>query len=644
MPRRLTALLPLTALAAAAAVLGTAGPATASTADGSITLGVNGFRDIVVDATHVFITTGGSSGVLVRDLEGAAVTTITNEPGASQMVLSPDGTRLYVALFNGDAVAAIDTSTLAEVARYSTGAGTCPSTLALAGSKLFFGYGCNDAGNAGLIDLSADTPTAALTPFPASSFLSGTPQMTASPALPGKLVTVSNHLQVWDVTGASPTSLASIDTSSQDLALSPDGSHVITTNGSPYDHQAYKTSDLSADGVYGYNNPYPNAVAASSTGLVAAGILGNYDKDLNIYKADGTFVRGYDFGYCCSQHQPTSLQSRGLAFDATASRVYAVVTDYVDEDTTLKVLHDPGTFPSGMTLTAPSGASYNKPFAVKGKLVSTGLPAGRTITVTRDTNGASPTPRAPVTTAADGTFTITDTVSGRGTFGYTASFAGDADHAAASKRVVVSVSGVTPSLSITTASGPYAYGAKPVVVAHLGSTRLRTVSIYAQQYGGTRRLLKTGTVDSHGDLRVAYTITRRTTFTASFAGDSLYNPRAVAKVLLSKAALSTRMAGYYGSSGAYKLFHTSTDPLTPVTVGPNNAGACISFVVQRIVSGSWKTTATNSCVNLDSSSRTIGELYGTHVAGTTYRLMATFNGTTLNARTSGPWLYFKFTR
>jgi hypothetical protein len=604
--------------------------------------------DIVVDDAHghVFVTGGGSGGIVVRDLAGAAVTTITNEPGAMQMALSEDGGTLYVALRSADAVAAISTTTLTETTRYATGASTCPATVAVTSGKVWFGYGCNGAsGDLGVIDpATVDVPAVTLNKLPPNTFYYA-PMLQASPAKPGLLVAGEG--------GLSPATLRILDVSSGDVvlgasnqpgsslgdfALSPDGSHVVTAASSPYEHPSFKTTDLSPDGVYD-SSSYPNSVALTGD-LVAAGSNGLYSDDIYVHRTDGSLIRTFEVGGYASREG--GLAAAGLAFDASGTVLYAA-TGGNGYSVVLHVLQEPGKSASTLTLTKPSSALIYHPYTLSGKLTAEGttLPAGSVITVRRASSyGTANLPSR--TTDAGGSFTIPDNVGHRGTYTYTASWAGDETHAGSSAVVALAVTGATPLLSITTSSGPYSYGAKPVVVAHLGTTHVRTLTIYAQEYGGSRYAIKTGTVDSQGNLSVAYTITRRTVFTASFPGDDAYQPRAVAKTLLSRAHLAQTLSGYYATSGSYRLYHVGTKPKLTVTVAPNNYGACIDFVAQVLRSGTWVTSATLSCSNLDAYSRTAAWYVTTAPSGTHVRVHATFRGSTLNAATTGGWVYLLF--
>ncbi|MEU9538167.1 hypothetical protein [Streptomyces mirabilis] len=123
-----------------------------SYAASDVPLPIAHFAHMVVDARHghLFISGGaGTDGILVTDLDGGNPTTISGEPSATGLALSGDGSALYAALPGRDAIAAISTENLTESARYGTGAGTRPDSLAVAGGTLWFGYGTAGVGASG---------------------------------------------------------------------------------------------------------------------------------------------------------------------------------------------------------------------------------------------------------------------------------------------------------------------------------------------------------------------------------------------------------------------------------------------------------------------------------------------------------------
>ncbi len=626
-------------------------PATA--ADTAFALPMNAFRDLAVDDAHghVFLTGGGSNGVVVRDLDGGAVTVIADQPGATGLALSPDASLLYVALSNGDAISAIDTVTLTETARHATGATTCPTWVGALGDKLWFGYGCSGwQGSIGVVDLGQDPAAVTLARAPAPAFYSA-PMVLTSAALPGRLLAAASgssptQLRALDIDGTTLTAAASVQINDpRDIAITADGTHVVIATGAPYYHPAYQTSDLSADGGYGANNPYPNAVATGSTGHVAAGINAAYADDVKVYTAGGTLVRSYDFGGCCNQGSATSLAPNGLAFAGDVSRLFAVTTDYLGSTVTLRVLRDATKALTTVTFTPPATPRIGTAFTVTGHLASVGaIVAGQTVHVTRVSSyGTVALPD--VTTDASGNFQISDTVTQRGTYTYRASWDGDGDHAAAEGQTSFKVTGIVPALRIATNRSTYAYHATATVTAYLGTTATnRAVSLYAQPRGrSTRTPIKTGNVDSTGHLSGRYTLSWRTTFYAVFAGDATYEPRTVSRTVAVTAKLTEALTRYYATSGSYRLYHASVDPVIYARVAPNRAGTCMYFDVQRYYSGAWRAAVSSGCIPLESDSFAAAEFFVTPPVGSLFRMRARFAGDSYAGATTGGWLYLRFT-
>ncbi len=80
-----------------------------------------------------------------------------------------------------------------------------------------------------------------------------------------------------------------------------------------------------------------------------------------------------------------------------------------------------------LTLSGPDSLRIGSELTLSGTLTFDGnpAPAGTTITVTQSWSGSSQTTTlCPVTTAADGTFTVTERLTSFGTFTYTAQYVG----------------------------------------------------------------------------------------------------------------------------------------------------------------------------------------------------------------------------
>lgn len=637
---------------AAGGIVGVATPAAA--ADSAHLLALTNVRDVLVDDAHgrVFLTGGGSQGLVVRTTEGAAVTTVENLPGADEMVLSPDGTQLYVALAHGDAVAAVDPVTLTETARYPTGAATCPSSVAAVGTTIWFGYGCatGTTGNVGVIDLAGEEPVVTLDRAPAGTW-SATPRIAMSPAVPGRLLAAQRHvttgvLYAFAVADGALTTAASreIGHNISDLALTPDGQHVVTASGSPHVHPRYRTSDLSSDGVYGTHNPYPVAVAVAQTGHVAAGVNAYYDPDVYVYAESGSFRRRYETSSAATGHQ--IVFTAGMAFSADASRLY--VATYEDNSPSkrvfLQVLRDPTKARSAITLTKPATAKVKTAFTMTGKLTAAvPVTAGTPLHVKRTSPAGTVTRRADVAVAADGTFKVTDTAGTRGSYAYTVWWNGDADHDPASRTITFTVLGLTPALSMITNARAYQYPASARILARLGTTAgSRKVTIAAFPLDGPNRTLVSANVDAEGFLRTTHAPHKKTTYVASFAGDSVYEPRRVTRTVGVYPRVTQRLSGYYGTSNGYYLYRRTADPVVTARVEPRSY-ACFAMTVQRYEAGAWRTVAEHSCVAVTDEATAAATIAGDPRVGAPYRVQSRFVGNTYHLPATTAWTYLKFT-
>jgi YVTN family beta-propeller protein len=175
---RLGAALTATAFGCSVGVFGAAGPAfAAGAADAStptntliassVSLPYTTATGLVVDAAagHVFVSGGrSSSAVEVLNLAGQLVGSITGQPGAVGLALSPDGSTLYIADSTSFDITAVNASTLAQTAGYSTGV-AAPSSLTVAGGKLWF----TSSGDDFLHDVNLSTGAVATTTASTSS-------------------------------------------------------------------------------------------------------------------------------------------------------------------------------------------------------------------------------------------------------------------------------------------------------------------------------------------------------------------------------------------------------------------------------------------------------------------------------------------
>lgn len=598
-------------------------PASSAHADTITALPITSFYQIVADTahSHLFISQGSSSKneIIVTNLAGQEVAAIAGQDGVTGLALSPDGSTLYAALASSHAVSAIDTATLQQTASYPVGNPNTPVGVAAQSGKVWVSYNTGSGGQAAIgdIDLSAATP--AFQTQAAMGGWSSAPDIAADPDDTGVLVAAEP--------GSSPSSVASYNVSADpatvtaqstffqncenegDLAVTPGGSEFILACGWPYAHYRYSTADLSQQGSYASTN-YPDAVAIDTNGDVAAGTGSNpYSPDLYIYHAGGdTPLNTYNLA---SSNTATTLTARGLTWSADGSQLFAVLQTSTTGSYSLQVIDGPTLTQSALTLAGPSTGYITRSVTLTGHLTlgaGTTPPDGTPITVTRSTAGGADKTFT-LATAADGSYSLTDTPPALGQYTYTARYSGNTTTAPATASQTVNVALIPTKLTVTPGSAVYTYKPTVHVTAHLGPTYSnRTVSIYAQPIGSTTRtLLKIGTVNSSGNLTVSYAAAHSTTFSAVFTGDKYYAPKTATGTSYVRAKVSESLSGYYSHAViggiTYWLYHRSDLLHAHATVSPDKSGQCVRFQVQEYYRGAWHANVTTGCLSLSSHSK-----------------------------------------
>ncbi|WP_328626844.1 Ig-like domain repeat protein [Streptomyces sp. NBC_00353] len=666
--RSISAVTALAVTLGSVALIGSA--AGAAVADSSAALPITSSGDIIVDGVHqrVFISDPSGGKVVATDYNGTVIGTITSLPQADGLELSADSATVYVAVPGADEIVAIDTATLTEAGRYATGDGTDPQHLALAGGKLWFGYGSVGHGNIGSLDLSGGQPQVSLAQE-AEGTWKDAPLLDSAPGAPDTLAAGSRQyyftLGIYDVSSgtASRTAFlggqdAAIGNTAEDLALTPDGTELVVATTAGEFQQVFRTSDLSETIRYPSSYWEQRSVDVAPDGLVAGGTdtYASFNRPhVSIYKPGSTTPRrtanftDYQNGIA----QETLLDHGDLAFAPDSSRLFAVTHDLINKYR-LRVVTDPSKAVTTITVNAPATADRAKSLTVSGKVTNTlGLPGGTTVAVTR-TDLESPNGKAlpAATVKADGTFSFTDTPPAGGKVTYKISYAGDADRTTASASDTVEVSRNSTTLTVNKNGNVYAYVSNVTFTAHLGTTyKNRTLSLYADTAGDGKGkyLVKTGTVNSEGSLSVTLTLKRDTTVSASFSGDARTAPKTATSWVGAKAKVSLSLSRYYKTatvSGHTKYyFRKTTNPLltTTMTAYP---GRSQRLQFQIYYDGAWR-SAGSQYFKLDSTGKSVVELGGTHQTGYSMRVRSSYindsSGDTVNSTTHGSWKYFTFT-
>ncbi|MFJ8905027.1 YncE family protein [Streptomyces sp. NPDC102351] len=638
-------------LSSAALVGGTAAPAAA---DSAKVLPVNSVGDMVVDGAHqrVYVSDPTGGKIVVTDYNGTVRATLTGLSGVSGLAVSDDGGQVYAAVTKDDRIVSVDTTTYTQTASYPVGA--APGDLEVVDGRVWFAHGADF----GSLDVSGPEPVVHLARR--GDGFHGTSSILASdPAVPGTLVVGGgSYVAVYDVSADAAALRATTYTGSgvKQLDLTPDGKQVLTSWGEGYGYSlgAYSATDLTEQPGYPIE-AYPNAVRIAPDGSIAGGSFSWYDPDVHIHRpGDPLPVREYDFPNTGNSSGADTLVDGALAWAPDASRVFAVSVNTYGTHT-LRALTDPTKEVPALKVSAPAKAERAKKLTVTGKLTSKTLPpAGTALTVTR-TDVESPKGRAlaAARTKADGTFSFTDTPPAGGRVTYKVAWAGDATHAPASGAAAVEVSRKATSLTLNNNGKVYAYGKKVTFTAHLGTTyKNRTVSIYADPFGADKpkRLLRTGKVNSKGNLSATVTMGRDTTVSAVFAGDARYASKTVKSTGYARVSVSTGVSKHYrtGKIGStkYHYFRKNTDPVFTTTMSYYK-GRAQRLQLQVWYAGAWRSTAAEYFA-LNSKGKSVVRLEAPGESGIRARIRSSYingsSGDSVNSTTHGAWKYFTFTR
>ena len=374
------------------------------------TLALTGFEDLVLDepGQHIFVSQGlGQDGVVVTDLAGTPVATITNMPSPRRMALSYDGTKVYVPLYTAHQIAVVSTTTLAVTDRFDLSINVCPSSVApTANGLLAIGNGCPGNGFSGIGVLNLATRVYNTAPADGPFYSPVVAASVGSGALfvAGDLGLSPTTLFVYSSAGGTPTLLASrllLDTGNlNSLAVNPAGTRVVVAAGGPYVHRSYSLPDL-ADATDYVSTNYPGSVAWSADGsTVVTGTYSSLGPDLRFNDAaTGAIRRQVIVG------EPLIVNSVDVSSDGRTA--YAVTYGGPFWQFHLYVI---GPNVEGALLLDPPVSTYvGEPMQFAGSLTFDNIGVGNlTLNVERAVAGSPFTPIGSSTTNSDGRFSVID--------------------------------------------------------------------------------------------------------------------------------------------------------------------------------------------------------------------------------------------
>ncbi|SDI88976.1 hypothetical protein [Nonomuraea jiangxiensis] len=408
-----------------------------TTTDLGVTLGVSSVTDLAVGDGRVFVSAGDR--IVVANSGGDVTGAITGLSQVHELALTPDGTRLYAALHGSNEVAEIDTATLTITRRIGLAEHPCPSTLALSGDHLWIGRGCDRNWQAGVIGLNVTeaTPTPIL--FPPRLY-SGPPAIAAAGGtlVAGQTFSSPASLTVYDIGQETPTLRGTISghtwlmSGLQDVVLTSDGSAVVAAASDPTRFMRYDTTTLFPTLAYGGYGTSLVSVAINSDDTYLVGGRRPPGIDLTLYDA----ATGAEL--LSADNPAGTLVVGSIAF--AGADVYALLRTSADR-LHLWRLPDVALPMSRLTLTTSPRVPTGTEVLITGQLtrVDGSALGAQPLKVTRRLPGGTRERLDRVTTAADGTFTITDRPPGVGKVVYTVAWAGDDITRASSTVAIVRV-------------------------------------------------------------------------------------------------------------------------------------------------------------------------------------------------------------
>ncbi|WP_436525393.1 Ig-like domain repeat protein [Actinoplanes sp. HUAS TT8] len=523
-----------------ALAVGVAAPAQA---DSVKALAIASVGDVLVDGVHqhVFVSDPASGKVVVTDYDGNQLAGLPVDD-ASDMALSTDSSQVYVTSRSDEAIFALDTTSLAQSAKYSLGA-IAPKSVAVAGGRVWFSYSDDSShGYLGNIDPTADSPEPVLGLF--ATIPPGPATLASASAAPNRLAVAGySQTAVLDVAGDTVTVVDSVEDNGNiaGMALSPQGDRLAMIHIGGMVATLRDANNLAAKRNLAVDN-FPAAVDIATDGTIAVRSSDAWTPGVYIYSPTGQLFQALNV-------EPGVGQPHGLAWEPDGKRLF----DVIETGSTfrLEVISNPRVATSTLTLSGKSPVVPGEPVTFTGKLTSpASLPAGTTVSIAR-----SGTALDDAVIAADGSFTFTDTPPTLGTATYQVSYAGDGTHLSSTAGASVVVARTASALSV---AGPLS--AIPGTAFTITGQLTSSVSLPS---GTSVTVSRSGAVvgvvpvAADGTFSFADTVSAAGTFVydVSYAGDEVHLPSTTVStsVAVSLGAATLALAGPSSATRAKAL-------------------------------------------------------------------------------------------
>lgn len=311
---------------------------------------------------------------------------------------------------------------------------------------------------------------------------------------------------------------------------------------------------------------------------------------------------------------------------------------------------------SALSMRARPATPYiGQPVTVSGVVqLFRGTAAGQTISLWATPPEGAPTHLGDAVTGADGAYSFTVVPNVTGIWTLEARFAGDATHDPIARVATLSVRIRTTALTIALSRNPASYGQSVLATAHLADHHTNSVvTIYRQVRGHEATVLRRGSVGRRGNISVLFRPARTALVWASWTGDDWYKSAASpVKTMRVRVVVGAAMAGGYGSSGVYRLYHYNPScatthagcPAVAFAVRPNHAGKKVLLQLFVLRSGHWtEISQVAPPLNARSAGKAIVIYRGSAVIGHRFRVHVGYLGDADHLGNGAPYRYFRIT-
>jgi hypothetical protein len=260
-----------------------------------------------------------------------------------------------------------------------------------------------------------------------------------------------------------------------------------------------------------------------------------------------------------------------------------------------------------------------------------------------------------VTVAADGTFAYpeTESLGQDGTYTFTAAYAGDATHAAATVTAYESVHRDATHTTLAASRQEVIYGQSLWLTAQLTSAPVDAQIAITRTSQGVTTIVTEAAVDASGTLQLDITPRRNATYSAVYAGDGTHAPSHASVSIKVQPIATGRFTNSYRARNGYRLFHYHSScassgakcPLFATKVTPNKRGKFAYIVIQQHTRRGWQSVAALRKRLSRRSQATFKIRYlKAAVIGKAYRVAIVVKSDSATAGVAWGYWYFRITR